>query len=175
MKRFVVLIGLLVYALASSAQMKTIVTTLADEALNKVKPFVLVDPATGYVMAKDPIQFDADAPMPTCYFTTLPTNEIGLTVCKASRILALNTQVGGDVFALNINRDENEIFFSPRKYLATFKACYMWEPYVVDNLVFFRHVDERNVFLAIDSSGKYQKADEAHASCWQLIWAGENN
>ncbi|PTN07693.1 hypothetical protein [Mangrovibacterium marinum] len=175
MKRFVVLIGLMVLGLVGSAQMKTIVTSLADEALNKVKPFVLVDQATGYVMAQKPVKYNSEADMPECYFTTLPVSEIGLTVCNASRILAINTRVNSDAFAINLNQDEKEIFFSPRKYLATAKWSYLWEPRVEGNWVCFRNVLQQDVYLAVDNSGNYQKADAAHASRWQLIWSGEHN
>lgn len=179
MKKITITLCLLLASFLSYAQLTSVVTDKADEAMGKYKPFVLVDMATQLVLAREPVKYDPEAEMPTCYFSSLPAIDAGLTTAANYRFMAINTLpvVDGQNWVICENRETKTTIFSRRKFLSDLRAQYLWVPVINGDYVMFLNlsgVTNRNWggFLTIHEDGSFSSAkNEAEASQWKLIWA----
>ncbi|TKG95762.1 hypothetical protein EYV94_05565 [Puteibacter caeruleilacunae] len=177
--RFILFIALMMCISAHSfAQLTTVVTPKEQEALNKQKYFVLVDQATQYVMAKDPVKYKPGTPMPTCYFSSILPTDAGVTYASDYRSLAINTLVGADKekWVICEHKEDKKMMFARRRFLADFKAQYLWIPIVDGDCVLFLNMQGAiNInwgsYLAINEEGNYVAVKDRNlASRWKLIY-----
>ena len=179
MKKKILFLILIIGSLSSYAQLSSVVTNKADEALKKYKPFIMVDMATQYVLAKDPIKYNSEAEMPTCYFSTIPVLDAGVTYASNYRFMAINTLpiVDGQHWVICENKETKTTIFSRRKFLGTFRAQYLWVPVVTDDYVMFLNLSgayniNHGGYLAINEDGTFASVkSKTEASKWKLIWA----
>lgn len=179
MKKYIILISLCAFSLSSFAQLQSVVTDKANEAMGKYKPFILVDQATQLVLARNPIKYNPEAEMPCCYFTSIPASETGITIASDYRYLAINALpvVDGQHWVICQNKDSKTTIFSRRKFLSTLRTQYLWVPEVVGDYVMFRNLHgayniNHGGFLVINEDGSFAEIkNRAGASKWKLIYA----
>lgn len=179
MKKLLSLIAIACLSLMSYAQMPTVVTDKASEAMGKYKPFVLVDQATQLVLAKEPIKYNPEAAMPQCYFSSIPASEAGISYASDYRFMAINALpvVDGQHWVICENKESKSTIFSRRKFLGDFRTQYLWVPVVSGDYVMFLNLQgayniQWGGFLAINEDGTYSSVkSKSEASKWKLISA----
>ncbi len=179
MKKISILFCLMVFSLCSYAQLSSVVTDKANEAMGKYKAFIIVDQATQLVLAKEPVKYDPAGDMPSCYFSSLPAAETGITIASDFRYLAINALpvVDGQHWVICQNRESKSTIFSRRKFLSTMRTQYLWVPEIVGNYVMFRNLHgayniQHGGYLAINEDGTFAEVkSRAEASQWKLIYA----
>ncbi|MCT4589074.1 MAG: hypothetical protein N4A71_14725 [Carboxylicivirga sp.] len=162
----------------SFAQLTSVVTSKEKEALNKYQNFVLVDQATQFVLAKEPVKYEPGKSMPTCFFSSIIPAEAGVTYASDYRSMAINTLVGADKekWVICEHKEEGKMMFARRRFLSEFKAQYLWVPIVDGNYVIFLNMQGAyNInwgsYLAIDNDGNYIAVKKKDlASRWKLIY-----
>lgn len=168
---------LLVMLRFANAQLTSITTDKANVISGNLKEFVIVDKATQFVIAKEPVKYNATKKMPTCYFTSIPGTESGLTTGSDYRTLAINANLGieGEHWVITENQDEKRVFISRKKFVTPKYQC-MWIPKADgDNVVFLNLMGATNTnwggYLAIDDAGKFKTVKSfTEASRWKLIY-----
>lgn len=179
MKKIILLISLCIVSFSSFAQLSSVVTDKSSEAMGKYKPFVLVDQTTQLVLARNPVKYNPEKEMPTCYFsTTLPT-EAGVTYAGNYRYLAINALpvVDGTHWVICENKETKTTIFSRRKFLSGFRAQYLWIPIVCEDYVIFLSLKGASDinwggYLTINADGTFSSAKKrSEASRWKLIYA----
>lgn len=179
MKKTLLLLILCTASLTTFAQLQSVVTDKASEAMGKYLPFIMVDQATQLVLAKEPVKYNPEAEMPTCYFTTIPAAETGITIASDYRYLAINALpvVDGQHWVICQNRETKTTIFSRRKFLSTLRTQYLWVPIVTGDYVMFVNLHgayniQHGGYLAINEDGSFSEVKtRSEASRWKLIWA----
>jgi len=179
MKRIILLLTLTLASLCSQAQLASVVTDKANEAMEKYIPFVIVDTKTQMVLAKEPVKYNPEMEMPTCYFSTVLPSETGITSTGDRRLLAINALpvVDGQRWVINQNRSTGETIFSRRKFLGEHRAQYLWVPIVRGDYVYFLSLEgSLNInwggFLCINEDGSFRSVKTIEeASEWKIIYA----
>lgn len=139
MRTYILLLITVCFSMSGFAQLSSLVTSRESEAMGKFTEFIIVDVATQYVVAKDPVKYDSAKEMPSCYFTTVLGDLTGIVYGNKYRNLVINTRVGvdNDCFVVAENEENRETIFSRRKFLADYKGQYCWVPYVDGDYVVF--------------------------------------
>jgi len=178
MKRKIIFCCFLLAYITSYAQFASVVTDKANEAMGKYKAFILVDRATQYVLAQDPIKYNPEAVMPSCYFSSLAPTETGLTSGDRYRYMAINALpvVDGQHWVICENKETNKTMFSRRKFLSDLRAQYLWIPIVEGDYVMFLNLKGATNtnwggYLSIDEEGHFSSVkNTSEASKWKLIY-----
>ncbi|MCT4644472.1 MAG: hypothetical protein N4A74_05740 [Carboxylicivirga sp.] len=177
--RFILFTTLLIsISFQSFAQLTSVVTSKEKEALNQYQNFILVDQATQYVLAKEPVKYEVGKNMPCCYFSSVIPAETGVTYASDYRSMAINTIVGADKekWVICKHKEEGKTMFAQRRFLADFKVQYLWVPIIDGNYVLFLNLqgvyrDDWRSYLTIDPKGNYITVKEkSQASRWKLIY-----
>lgn len=176
--KFAILIILISVACSLQAQLTSVTTDKISEASGNLTSFVVVDTETNYVMAKEPVKYNASNEMPTCYFTTIPGTESGLTYGSKYRLMLINANLGvdGEHWIINDNKAEGKVIFSRRRFI-TPKHQGIWVPKIEDDCVIFLNIKgvtntNWGGYLTIDANGVFKTVkDYTQASRWKLISA----
>lgn len=168
-----IIIATLLLSIVGVAQMSSITTSTKNALQNKFKTFIILDEATGYVLAKTTTTYDAGKEMPLNYFTLVLPNGITKYIPGNPRIFIIHSlqtsgSSGEQDWVLENNDEESDIFFARNKYIKTALSKH-WMIMIDGERVVFKNM-RANKFLSIDEDGKYFAVSNfAEATRWKLI------
>jgi hypothetical protein len=166
-KIIIVAIAIIVFS-AFTDGLHSVVTSKTDELAKKYRTFILVDKATNFVMAKDPVQYDPQLEMPLCYFTI----EAPIPGQLPVRIFTIHNLVENNAdeydWVLEHNPDEKDMFFARSRFVLQ-GLSKQWFITVRSDDVVIQNLRTRE-YLHIDKTGDFSPvADVNEASSWKLI------
>ncbi|NOR87116.1 MAG: hypothetical protein GQ527_05855 [Bacteroidales bacterium] len=172
-KTISIVIATILLSFVGIAQISSITTSVQSALQNKFKTFIILDEATGYVLAKTPTFFDAGKEMPLNYFTMVLPSGISKYIPGNPRVFIIHSlqtsgSSGEQDWVLESNDEEKDIFFARNKYIKTALSKH-WMIMIDGERVVFKNM-RTNEFLSIDKDGKYFAVSSfAEAIRWKLI------
>lgn len=169
-KIFLIALPILLMSALAAESLFSIVTKKEDAVMNhKYTRFVMVDDATGFALAKDPVLYDASGMMPQNYFTVDVPDLTGATE-RLFIVHNLTKSEGVDEYdwVLEDNADEKSIFYARSKFI-NLQASMQWRFIVRGERVLLRNLRTGN-YLKVTQEGKFQGVTkELEASRIKLI------
>ncbi len=172
MKRLFYLFALsiILVAAVSSDSLYSIVTSRENALINKrYTTFIMVDDATNMALGKTPVKYDISKKMPLNYFTITLAENASITqrVFTIHNIITENNPDEYD-WVLEDNPDENQIFFSRRKFVSMAIAM-QWILIVRGERVVIKNIRTRALLKVKDDGSLISVDNESDASKWKLI------